>query len=1326
MKNKLTVLAFLMFVITSVSFAQTTRNVPSSYATIQAAITAAVDGDIIQIAAGTYNNGASTLTVDKSLTFIGAGPSSNPTTIITSTASRIITLSATGKSFSFQDLIIEGNDANNGIYAGSAININSLSMQNVIARNCQVALYLSENWPGADPLTTTVNNLNLDNVTLTNNKFIGAYIGKTVLSGTVINSTFTDNGYSNESPDAWQKVGLQFVNFDDATVPYVQVTNSTFTNNGSGASNIERTGLSMYTAYNLKSANELLTVTGCSFSDHYWAVRLKNEYSVENTATVNGTFTNNLLDIWFNRVVGSTSSTLLVRRTFPGIRTVGTGPIYDYNTIQAAINAANSGDVIQVATGAYAEAVTINKSLTLIGTGNPTATSFTLTNGAVLGVTSGGITAPTTYVNQTTSAGSKIQDGILLASTSGAVNVAAGTYTETVTVNKSPLTITGTGTPTVTKFILIANPVTITGFNAATIIELNSGGSLSDALDAAPIGGTVNLSGGSFSNFTIDKPLTINGNGAIVNPGSPGIIISSSNVTITGFTFNDVFGSFYAIRILTGLSNIAIHSCDLLATLALEIQGTTTGVNAEDNYWGTVTLIQIQAKINDPSKVDFDPWFGKNLIPGIYAVGVSVLPNFTFTSSVTGNIEISTDASFSDIILSKSLTAVTSYNFSIADLTGTLSGKDQLANGTQYYWRTKNGSVIYPTPPLEKYYIFTTVNKVVPTLNAITPGATSAYISWYPLPYSSGLKYDLYISDDNGTSWASPINTDKTYYTLPLVQGKTYKVQVRSTNSNGSVIISYSARSAGFTAVGPPTPTPSYPTDPAEDGLVYANPPTLFWFIEGNEPTITYEIEVKPSAVSFDESNLVAVAAGKTFKKLGSSLTAGSTYHWRVRSVSGSSYSNWSTAATFEMYTRTATVAIIPTPSWPVNNATVYSNPPTLYWYLGEDKTGLFFNVKITRVSTNTTTTLTDWSQDLFKELPASLIPGESYTWNVRSSVNSDGASPSGWSSNGSFIIASTASGAATTPIPSWPVGGAIVDGTMAAITLNWTAYSNQPLDFMVKIATSSSVDGTGMLNHGSHAEGSWVSATTSAIANNIKTLTAGATYYWQVKSRLTGNISVESPWSMVANFSTAAGSSSVVPLVISPNYLQPINKTTAFLTWNIPVQSESHLKYDLQYSKNADFSSTVSKTNLNETAIQITGLESNATYYWRVLSKTDNGSISSYSTPGSFKTSGATAVEDQEVIPTQFELSQNYPNPFNPSTRITYSLPQNSFVSIKVYDMLGREVRSLVNTEMLSGNHSVEWSGIDNAGSKVSSGTYIYRITAGNFVAIKKMILVK
>ena len=88
--------------------------------------------------------------------------------------------------------------------------------------------------------------------------------------------------------------------------------------------------------------------------------------------------------------------------------------------------------------------------------------------------------------------------------------------------------------------------------------------------------------------------------------------------------------------------------------------------------------------------------------------------------------------------------------------------------------------------------------------------------------------------------------------------------------------------------------------------------------------------------------------------------------------------------------------------------------------------------------------------------------------------------------------------------------------------------------------------------------------------------------------------------------------------------------------------------------------------------------------------------------------------------------MSQNFPNPFNPITTIIYELPQDSFVDVTVYDMLGNVVKNLVNTNQSSGYKSVQWDATNNQGELVSAGVYLYKIQAENFVDTKKMILLK
>ena len=97
------------------------------------------------------------------------------------------------------------------------------------------------------------------------------------------------------------------------------------------------------------------------------------------------------------------------------------------------------------------------------------------------------------------------------------------------------------------------------------------------------------------------------------------------------------------------------------------------------------------------------------------------------------------------------------------------------------------------------------------------------------------------------------------------------------------------------------------------------------------------------------------------------------------------------------------------------------------------------------------------------------------------------------------------------------------------------------------------------------------------------------------------------------------------------------------------------------------------------------------------------------------------TDVEGDQIVPEKFALLQNYPNPFNPSTKITYNIPQRSNVSLKIYDMLGKEIATLVNEQKEVGTYNVQFDA-----SKLSSGVYIYSIQAGDFLVSRKMILMK
>ncbi|MXW32443.1 MAG: T9SS type A sorting domain-containing protein [Rhodothermaceae bacterium] len=157
-----------------------------------------------------------------------------------------------------------------------------------------------------------------------------------------------------------------------------------------------------------------------------------------------------------------------------------------------------------------------------------------------------------------------------------------------------------------------------------------------------------------------------------------------------------------------------------------------------------------------------------------------------------------------------------------------------------------------------------------------------------------------------------------------------------------------------------------------------------------------------------------------------------------------------------------------------------------------------------------------------------------------------------------------------------------------------------------------------------------------------------------------------------------------------------------------------------------------------NEVAMSISGVPDSVYVYSEVWSAADStyNRITTSAVPHPHRVflkvlSGdgiSTRISDERVIlPADFELHSNYPNPFNPSTNFSFTLPLNKRVSVRVYDMTGRLVRTLVNDEAyVQGTHTVNWNGLNDGGSAVASGQYIYTLEWGQFRQARRMVLVK
>ena len=195
--------------------------------------------------------------------------------------------------------------------------------------------------------------------------------------------------------------------------------------------------------------------------------------------------------------------------------------------------------------------------------------------------------------------------------------------------------------------------------------------------------------------------------------------------------------------------------------------------------------------------------------------------------------------------------------------------------------------------------------------------------------------------------------------------------------------------------------------------------------------------------------------------------------------------------------------------------------------------------------------------------------------------------------------------------------------------------------------------------------------------------------------------------------------------LLVRPQNNSNVDSVNVLFGWQKPVDPDGdELEYTLIYSAAEDFpdSSTIEIEGITEISHTLSeDLNSNTDYYWKVISS-DTRTGFSESDVFTFKTNEVViGVDDEGNLPKEFSLSQNFPNPFNPTTTIKYDLPKAVQVRLVVYNLRGQEVAVLVDDEQMAGYRSIKWNA-----PNVASGMYIYKITAGDFVQTRKMVLLK
>ncbi|MGD8305445.1 MAG: aryl-sulfate sulfotransferase [Ignavibacteria bacterium] len=287
----------------------------------------------------------------------------------------------------------------------------------------------------------------------------------------------------------------------------------------------------------------------------------------------------------------------------------------------------------------------------------------------------------------------------------------------------------------------------------------------------------------------------------------------------------------------------------------------------------------------------------------------------------------------------------------------------------------------------------------------------------------------------------------------------------------------------------------------------------------------------------------------------------------------------------------------------------------------------------------------------------------------------------------------------ANPPIPFEPMNAQRVL-PLDSLALRWTGQGHYNL-FQVQVSTDSTL-GTVVID-----------SVMNPSFFMMRNLINNTTNFWRVRSILGTDTS---DWSPIWRFHVT---DAYIEMSVPNGGEVWAMGTSQIIRWETNISDS--VRIDLLNDQ--QFVMTIDTTRGNPSAFDWmipTNLTVGPNYKIVVVSMEDGAVVDT--SEGTFSIDPATGIETQDTeIPDEYKLSQNYPNPFNPLTSIEFAIPNDEFVNLTVYNMLGKTISTLVNERMPGGNYEVNFDASD-----LSSGVYFYRLTAGSFVNIKKMVVIK